>query len=46
MSMPLMKRSARLPLPPPWPAWSRRGDDMRVTLLDEFAGKAGKDVIC
>ena len=22
---------------------SRRGDDMRVTLLDEFAGKAGKD---
>lgn len=22
---------------------SRRGDDMRVTILDEFAGKAGKD---
>ncbi len=22
---------------------SRRGDDMRITLLDEFAGKAGKD---
>ncbi len=23
---------------------SRRGDDMRITILDEFAGKAGKDV--